>query len=119
MLDAIKTAVLPEVLNTLALVLGLLLSWLLLEVKRRTGVDIRVQQNIEVDQLRARLEEVIVNGARAALADGMDKALPETFDWVADYVRTGAPDAVKKLGATRPLLGLRAKAVLQSLAGEH
>lgn len=106
-----ETIILPALLQIIGAIAGLLLSAVLYEIRRRTGVQIRVEEGVELSQLRERLAEAIINGAKAALASGVrDQA-----GFVVDYVKQGVPDALKRLGAADDVLQARAKAVLAQI----
>ncbi|WP_420023754.1 hypothetical protein ACN9JG_06240 [Cereibacter azotoformans] len=115
MMQNILGAVLPELLQLVGTLVGLLLSAVLYEVRRRTGVQIRVQEGIELQQLRDRLAEAVWNAAKAALASGVaDKTA-----FAMDYLSQGIPDTLDALGADRDVIRSRVQGAINDLAVKY
>ncbi|QCP84314.1 hypothetical protein EYE35_01060 [Cereibacter sphaeroides] len=107
----LDTIILPTILQIIGAVVGLLLSAVLYEIRRRTGVQIRIEEGVELSHLRERLAEAIINGAKAAMA----ASVPDKAAFVLDYLKKGVPDTLEKLGAADDVLLQRAKAVLSTV----
>lgn len=109
MLNTFMQAVSPVVIDAIVMVLGLIASYIGVQLSLLTKTKTQIAANSEIDQLRARLAEVIRNAALAAVANG----LTDDSAWqAADYVRAGAPDTVNKLNVPRPVLHDRVKTAI-------
>lgn len=110
------SAIMPELLNIVGVVAGVLLSAVLVETKRRFGIDIRVGQANEAAHLRGILDQALWNGARSILLTAAgtprDGLKPSDVDKLLSYLEAGIPDTLQKLGANRNVLRERARAVL-------
>ena len=111
MFEALLSNFMPGLLDLVAVIAGIILSAVLFEIKRRFGIDIKVQQGIEIDQLRQRLSEALINAAHAAIAD----AAEDGPGYVLEYLQKGIPDVLEKLGGTDDVLRARAQATLGSV----
>lgn len=112
MLEDILSAVAPIIVETVSTVLALAAPVIVGQIAVLLRQKTRIEANKEVDQLRARLAEVINNGARAAVLAGADAAMPDTVDRVLDYVIQGAPQALDRLKPTGDVLRTRIEAAL-------
>jgi hypothetical protein len=112
MLQDILTAVAPVIIEMVATILALTAPVIVGQVAVLLRQKTRIEANKEIDQLRARLGEVIGNGARAAVLAGADAAMPDTVDKVLTYVIEGAPQALSKLKPTEAVLRTRIEAAL-------
>lgn len=112
MLQDILSAVAPIIVETVTTILALLAPVIVGQVAVLLRQKTRVEANVEIEQARARLAEVIANGARAAVLKGADAALPGTVRQVMDYVAQGAPDALARLKPADAVLHTRIEAAL-------
>ncbi|AZB63874.1 hypothetical protein EBL87_09045 [Cereibacter sphaeroides] len=99
----ILAGLMPDLLQLVGTIVGLLLSAVLYEVRRRFGVQVRIEEGVELSQLRTRLTEAVWNAAKAALAAGARD--PVAFGL--DYLKEAMPDTLARLGATEDVLGHR------------
>ncbi len=97
-------------------VLSLLLSWLIVTIRQKTGVQIRVEQEIEVDRLRERFAEAIYNGVLAILSKMPDADRDTQIDAIVGYMMEGVGETMEKLGVTDDILRMRAAASLDQAA---
>lgn len=102
----------PSIIELVGSVIGLVLSWLIIEIRRKYGVEIRVQQNVELDQLRQRLADVIWNAADAVVAKRLDGPVEHMALLGLAYVKKGAPDVLARLGASDSVLIDRLRAAI-------
>lgn len=117
MLQDILSAVAPIIVEMVATTLAVLAPIIVGQVAVLLRQKTRVEANVEIEQARARLAEVIGNGARAAVLAGADAALPDTVGRVMDYVMQGAPDALARLKPTDAVLRTRIEAALAAARG--
>lgn len=117
MLQDILTAIAPVIIETVTTILALVAPVIVGQIAVLLRQKSRIEANREVDQLRARLAEVIGNGARAAVLAGADAALPDTVDRVLTYVIEGAPQTLTKLKPTEAVLRTRIEAALAAARG--
>lgn len=108
MLSSILT---PE--NTQALlqivgsVVGLLLSAVLVTIRQKTGVQIRIDEEIEIDRLRERLADAIYNGTIGLISQKPDAPRDEQVDAIIEYLNIGLADTMTKLGVSDDILRAR------------
>lgn len=108
----------PGLIELVGSILGILLSVLLMAIQRRTGIQIRIAANTEIDQLRERLEAALANAAALAVLRNLPAPIEEHVDEVVSYLKAGAPDVLSGLAATEDALKNRAElAVRNYLAG--
>jgi hypothetical protein len=112
MLQTFLNAVAPIIIETVTAILALIAPVIVGQVAVLLRQKSRVEANREIEQLRARVSEVIVNGAQAATAAGLDAAVPDTVDKVLTYVIEGAPQALSRLKPTEAVLRSRIEAAL-------
>lgn len=93
-------------------VVGILLSAVLVAIRRKTGVQIRVEEDIELDKLRSRLADAIWNGTMAAISRMPNASREEQVDAILDYLNRGLADTLGKLGADDDLLRERIEGVV-------
>lgn len=111
----ILAGLMPDLLQLVGTIVGLLLSAVLYEVRRRTGVQIRVQEGIELQQLRDRLSEAVWNAAKAAIASNM----ADKVGFAMDYLSQGIPDTLDALGADRDVIRSRVQGAINDLAVQY
>jgi hypothetical protein len=97
-------------------VLSLLLSWLIVTIRQKTGVQIRVEQEIEVDRLRQRFAEAIYNGVLAILSKMPDADRDTQIDAIVGYMMEGVGETMEKLGVTDDVLRMRASGMLDEIS---
>jgi hypothetical protein len=102
-----------SMIGAAGLVITALLGWLLNEIRRRTGAELRVAEATEITLLRAQLAEAMANGIAAAEAHmPITASQSSKVESVVAYVQQALPDAVTKLEATPSALAKRAEAEL-------
>ena len=104
MLDTVLTALLPHVLEVLALVLTLIIGWAAKRFRDWTGIQ------IEEKHQRA-LHQAAMTAATAAIARGMEGV--KAVEFVDVYVRASVPDAV---AALQPSTGIMSEIARSKLA---
>ncbi|WP_406736921.1 hypothetical protein [Thioclava sp. GXIMD4215] len=110
MLDAIIAALMPHILQLLALGVTALVGWIAAEVKRRFGIEIEARH-------REALHSALMTGAQLALARLGAGAGPTALTQAAvDYARTSVPDAITRLGPSAQVLQDLAEAKIAALA---
>lgn len=98
-------------------VLSLLLSWLIVTIRQKTGVQIRVDQEIETDRLRERFAEAIYNGTLAVLSNKPGASRDEQIAAIMAYLQVGIAETMGKLGVSDEILRMRAAASLDEALG--
>ncbi|WP_428925003.1 hypothetical protein [Marinibacterium sp. SX1] len=103
-IDTITAAAAPMLLEIVASIVTALVGWAVLEIKRRTGLEIE-------EKHRAALEAAIMSGIRALIdRDESTTAL----DAVEAYVRESVPDAIRALKPTDAVLRQKITGALRS-----
>ena len=107
-METILNAVVPQLLEIVALILAAVLTWAAAKAKAKFGIDIE-------EKHRLALHSAIMTGVRLALANGMSKEAVVTA--ALDHARLSVPDAINALGAGKTVLVNIAEAKMQEAAG--
>lgn len=99
MSDILSPEITRLILEGIAALLGLALSWAVIVFKQKTGIDIQLAEQHNTDLLRRRLREVIHNGVSHAMTFAADEVRSRT-DIALQYVLDGAVDTLAGLGVT-------------------
>ena len=106
-METILNAVVPQLLEIVALILAAVLTWAAAKAKAKWGIDIE-------EKHRLALHSAIMTGVRLALAKGMDG--PSVVTAALDHARLSVPDAINALGAGKTVLINIAEAKMQEAA---
>ncbi|WP_423209090.1 hypothetical protein E2976_17745 [Paracoccus yeei] len=107
--DIIIDAVVPQLLEIVALILAAMLAWASAKAKAKWGIDIEARH-------RDALHSAIMTGVRLALAKGMDG--PSVVTAALDHARLSVPDAINALGAGKTVLVNLAEAKMQEAVSD-
>ncbi|QEU08244.1 hypothetical protein [Paracoccus yeei] len=108
-METILNALLPQLLEIVALTLAAVLTWAAAKAKAKFGIDIEARH-------RDALHSAIMTGVRLALANGMSGGAAVTA--ALDHARLSVPDAITALGAGKTVLINIAEAKMQEAAGD-
>ncbi len=108
-METILNALLPQLLEIVALILAAVLTWAAAKAKAKFGIDIEARH-------RDALHSAIMTGVRLALAKGMSG--PSVVTAALDHARLSVPDAINALGAGKTVLVNIAEAKMQEAAGD-
>ncbi|WP_312531350.1 hypothetical protein, partial [Paracoccus sp. (in: a-proteobacteria)] len=108
-MDLIKAAVMPHILEVTSILLASLIGWAANTVRKKWGIDIEAKY-------RDALHSAMMTGARLALQRGLTGQ--EAINQILQHVQISVPDAVIGLDARTEVLGNLAKAKLQEIAKE-
>lgn len=96
----------PVLLEIIAGLLTALLSWVVLTLRQRWGIEIEARH-------REALQSAMMNGARIALARGLSGAA--AADLAQGYAQASVPDAMRNLRPSEAVLAQLARAKLHEV----
>ncbi|WP_312530438.1 hypothetical protein, partial [Paracoccus sp. (in: a-proteobacteria)] len=108
-MDLIKAAVMPHVLEIISILLASMLGWAANTARKKWGIDIEAKH-------RDALHSALMTGARLALQRGLTGQ--EAINQILQHIKISVPDAVIGVDARAEVLDNLAKAKLQEIAKE-
>lgn len=118
-MSQIIAPLMPDLLAILGSILGVLASWALFKIKKRIGVDIKINEMHAEEQLRDLLTRALINGAKSAITRSPAASDADHADLAVAYVKESIPQTLLKLGVSNDVLRQRAFAILFDLLADH
>jgi predicted TIM-barrel enzyme len=113
MYDAILAALTPTLTQGLATLMVAFMGWLTITAQSALAT-FKLKTNIQIEEKHFKVILEIARNA-ALMAQAGDNRSPADEQFIADYVRKQAPDAVKYLGVTDTTLQNIARSAVQSV----